>query len=73
MAPRACASPFGTGGTLDGVATVRHVYHKRRVIEVERAPALQQRDRRLEDLAVESHRVTSGTRGDPRQVDGGGR
>jgi hypothetical protein len=52
------------GGTLDRVATFCHVNHKRRVIEVEGASAFEQRDRRLEDPAVESHRVASGAQGD---------
>jgi len=41
--------------------SLRHVYHKRREIEVEGAPACEQGRHGLEDLTVESHRATSGT------------
>jgi hypothetical protein len=56
--------------TLDRVAALRHVYLKRRVIDVEGAPAFEQRHHGLEDLAIESHGVTSGAQGEPVQVDG---
>ena len=46
--------------TLNREAALRHVHLKRRVVEVEPAPAFEQRHSGLEDLAIESHGVASG-------------
>ena len=62
---------IGHRSALDRVPALGHAHLERRVIEVERAPVLEERHDGLEDLAVEAHRVTSGAQGEPIQVDAG--